>query len=630
MKLNLGGLKGFFVNHGEKIGVAFIGMMALWMVYSGLTTERLDDNKHQQLKDAARAARENIEQTTKVKLAPAPTIGKMRSLDAGPWATPTPYNNPIWPPNTKRADPEIFAAHDLEVTTGFDAVAWSDPRALRNANKPEEGRRLAALREEEKNAESGARQAARLNGQGGVIVSQDSVVEGVSWVAVMALVPFQEQRNAYEKALANSESYDPMSDVPAYFGFLIQRADVTDGGEPKWQNLPGVQQKSLDRLHERFPTAGSGLPPVAHIGWTHPILTGWLLPLVNRDFGDEARHSVIPNMPTSEELAAEEAKNIPDEVDDPEAPTDGGFGKVEDRGDGNFARGGRGGRGVQGRGGREAGMMRGGGGDEGMMGGRMGGGMMGGSRGGRGRNIGSSMVQADNKEFLMLRFFDLQATPGRRYQYRVRVALYDPNRNFPARMLTREAAEKNANRKAYRVAEWSEPSPIARVPYPGEMLAGKATAASGRFNSEPKVTMVIKTFDNRVKAEAAIEKLDLYRGSVGNVAASTKEKIKLLESRKGTIVPHDDYRLWTGMTLVEIAGGRKLVAGNDDFLEPAKILVLTRNGKLVVKSQIEDENAYKNFQAIYQSEEGDEAMGGPRGPRGGGAGLGGGGEFEFE
>ena len=48
MKANLkglGGIKGLFLMHGEKIAIAVVGLLVLWFIYSSMSLPRLEDNK---------------------------------------------------------------------------------------------------------------------------------------------------------------------------------------------------------------------------------------------------------------------------------------------------------------------------------------------------------------------------------------------------------------------------------------------------------------------------------------------------------------------------------------------------------------------------------------------------------
>lgn len=637
MKLNFGGsggVKNLLLAHGEKVVVVAVGALVGWMIFGGMSIEKIDPNKPEKLKTLATAAQQNIlnSDPTQVSLSAAPPVDRMRTVNPDVWTIDSTLNPMIHKPSTKRADPELFTAEKLEVTSGFDPLAMVDPRALAAGADVEKKEDIVKkILEQKEDAENPNRRMVQSGRRGGVPFPAGGQLEFKPYVTVLAKVPAQRQRQAFDKAFQNSEMYDPATDMPDWVGYIIQRADVTDGGEPRWENVPGfrggvVKSEILVRETARY--AGlNQMPPVIHPNYRHDILTWPLLPLLGRDLGPEARHSEIPALPTPEEMALEQQKNMAEQMKPAENRAEegpDGFGSGQDnplgpRGVGG-ARGIRGGYpGARGRsnlgamGGR--GMM----GMEGDEGGYPGMGMMGGGmgRGGMGRvGMGgyAGMVTGD-APYYMLRFFDLTVQSGHRYRYRVRLALRDPNYQIPARYLTPEAAELDKRNWVKMSDDWSEPSPVVTAPYSGRMLAGNAEAPSSRPNSEPEITVVVKSFDPAKTAEAATEQTGLRRGSVGNVTG----KIGLSDLAKGEIDESDeDYQLQTDLTIVDILGGRKL-GSSSDFTEPAEMLVLTPNGRLLVQSELDDGLEYEDY--IMNFKEPDETMmdgrgGGPRNMRG--------------
>merc|ERR1711964_104298 len=133
--------------------------------------------------------------------------------------------------------------------------------------------------------------------------------------------------------------------------------------------------------------------------------------------------------------------------------------------------------------------------DGGGMGGMDGGGMggMGGEMGGMGGMGGGSMMapQGPEVDYLLIRFFDFKAIPGKKYRYRVRVFMEDVNRPENAAMapsgqtLGEEVAERIAavikeeeemedlDRKYWLLTDWSEPREVITVELPNRTLAGQ-------------------------------------------------------------------------------------------------------------------------------------------------------------
>ena len=94
----------------------------------------------------------------------------------------------------------------------------------------------------------------------------------------------------------------------------------------------------------------------------------------------------------------------------------------------------------------------------GMLGGRGGEGGYGRGGGGGGmRSATQKTTVAKGVDFWLLRFFDFSVEPGKRYKYRVRLVLADPNYGLPPQMLAPLVLDRK-DRKDHRfVEEWSEP-----------------------------------------------------------------------------------------------------------------------------------------------------------------------------
>ena len=211
---------------------------------------------------------------------------------------------------------------------------------------------------------------------------------------------------------------------------------------------------------------------------------------------------------------------------------------------------------------------------------------------------------------LLFRFFDFSATQGRRYQYRVRLVLNDPNHQIAPRYLAREVVDRRSamkpSQRFRRFADWSEPSAPIAVPFAGRLVVGRATAALPRkLSGEPKVTALVKTFDQGKAAAAATELVEYVRGTVGNITASI-EIFKLVDRELELI---ENYRFTTESSILDIRGGKKLSKNNnEDLTAPGHILVLTRTGKLVVQSELKEEMEYDEYRELFEEEESRDPM----------------------
>lgn len=241
------------------------------------------------------------------------------------------------------------------------------------------------------------------------------------------------------------------------------------------------------------------------------------------------------------------------------------------------------------------------------------GGFMGGPRGG----MAGYTAGLEDVDYRLFRFFDYTAEPGHVYQYRVRLVLSDPNLDVEPQFLTKSAADRISKEdpklRPYRLSEWSEPSSPVAVPHGGRLIAGPAEATSSqRFDDEPKVNVVAMRFDAAEGASAAAELKELVRGSVANVT----KKLEILELRRNVLREMEDYHLNTDTTILDIRGGQKLAGGGkNELTAPAEILVMSQTGQLSVQSELGDEEAYQQFQDIFEAPlDGDEEVGPGRRP----------------
>src|SRR5262249_33998587 len=161
----------------------------------------------------------------------------------------------------------------------------------------------------------------------------------------------------------------------------------------------------------------------------------------------------------------------------------------------------------------------------------------GGFRGGGG-GVGQAAMEhttlPKGVDYYLLRFFDFSVEPGKKYKYRVKLVLKDPNYNLPQAVLSpavldRQAKELQAARAKnpktekpfYRIVEkWSDPSPAVGIPMAGNVrLADAKVPAADKANDEPTVKMLVEAFDADEAGtliQAAVEK-EFKRGYVANM-----------------------------------------------------------------------------------------------------------------
>lgn len=683
----------FLLNHGEKVGIAAILAVAGMLIWSSLGRPVVEETKQPPaLTQEANLAKTKVENMSWDAF-PAPEKTDFNQFNARSGerisqpVNPPNYplmgriNEPLIPPIKLREDPVLVVAEDLEVRPGAGLWMSSDPEAIKKnmlaaaqeaARLQQEAAEEAELMAEEGEGEGrggrgggrgpgggmGYGEGSRGGGMGemGGMKTKDGVLvippmggapmQGFekifeqSWVTVLAKVPIKQQFQMYEDALATARGFNVTSDQPRYLGYEVERAEVTDEGTGKFVLIKKVAPKTLLTLMSTWP---SQTPDLVNPKYIHPLLTFPLPPMIMREWGDEITHTDLP-IPTPEDLMAGpalenlETPNPADAEDDPNDP----FGSAARRAAQPGVMMGRGGEGGMygGRGG-EMGRGPGGyGGRGGEMGGRgMGTGGRGGEMGGRGMGMGG-MGGAGVTELpeyswdgltktLLFRFFDDTVEPGRRYRYRVRLALTDVNANQPAKFLdptvsTRQAKDKSS----YRMTEWSDPSPVAVVPRPGLTYVAQTKDMT---SAEPEARLIIKSVDSDHAAEIAMD--NWYpRGSVLNFAQkakiiwSTLYKIDLEEPQDSP-----EFNFLTGLTLVDLDGGDQLVPKNRNLMAPARTLMMDSSGRLLMQNELAQGKTIREYDFIMQQDaeaarrardtEGERGPGGRGGGRGGRGGF---------
>ncbi|MCC6493026.1 MAG: hypothetical protein IT424_08390 [Pirellulales bacterium] len=440
------------LQHGEKIGIAAVVIVAALLIYKSLGREKLSaEQQPDRLRTAAQQADQTVrnmvwqnfpedERTIAEKVAAKKEQVVLRPV--GPEDFPklsTPWNDPVIPPAKLRSDPVLLDVQDLEVNSGSGLWLSGDPEKIRQKmieaakeaeakakEQAEEAERMAREAEERGGGRGGERgygpgggfgEGGRgygdMGNMGGMQTRDGAIImtppggaqmqgfediRNESWVTVVGKIPIKEQFDMYEDALATARGFSASNDMPRYVGYLVERAEITEAGQGQWQQLPAVKDSTLIKIMQRWPVQ---TPEIANPKYVHPLLTYPLPPMVMRTWGKEVTHSDLP-LPTPEDLmggpevAEGEAPKAQEEPADPDSP----FGEVLKRAQPAAGYGERGGYGGYGGGERMMGggyggygggerMMGGYGGGERMMGGYGGGErMMGGGYGGYGRGEG--------------------------------------------------------------------------------------------------------------------------------------------------------------------------------------------------------------------------------------------------
>jgi hypothetical protein len=434
----------------------------------------------------------------------------------------------------------------------------------------------------------------------------------------------------------------------------VQRAEVTEAGDGEWQTIKKVVPKVLIDDMESWPIQATD---IINPKYNHPLLTYPLPPMVLREWDASVTHSELP-IPTPEELMGGMGEGMDDgrgqgRDRDRERGRDGdeeqgdlfqgaaedegpqpGFGGLDggrggyDGGRGFMPGGVDGGRGgfIPGRGGTDGGRgyMPGGrggfdggrGGYDGGRGGRGGydggrGGMMGGGRGSVDPSMFTQFTWDGTTRYLLFRYFDYAVQPGKKYRYRVRLALKDVNAEpMPEKYLEEEVIERRTrDNTAFVMSPFSDPTPVAVVPQAGLVyVAGAKPANPSNPAAEPEAELLIKGLDAGSASEAALQ--DMFtRGTVLNLIGKQAKVIwsSTFEptDRDGDPVDSPKFDFRTGLTLLDFAGG-EILAGKRDLTAPARIVLMDGAGRLMIKSELDDTKQVNEYD--YYEEAAAEAV----------------------
>jgi hypothetical protein len=493
----------------------------------------------------------------------------------------------------------------------------------------------------------------------GVPLQDYEEVKVAHWAVIVAKVPIKEQLKLFRDAFENARGYNPAADFPQYLGYYVQRAEIKPGEEEKdlqWEPVKvydGKSSRPIGPLVSSTVLYGSAAELAANPNAKSKpgVVTDWvsqmpevvdpryleggvlafpLPPLVGRDWGAEVTHSEIPLAVDAvpEEEEADKTEPAKPEATEEAEPGDLFAGSNANAGMGERQpmMGGMRGYGGMGRGGamEEYGGGRGYGGYE--MGGRgMGGYGMGRGMGSYGEGGGyaaggrSGLGQDGEPQapHWLLRFFDFSVQPGKKYRYRVQLAMLDPNGAVPTESLDstaiarirKDKAARRPGRTPYRLTEWSKASAPVSIPLAGSVHVASTKPATDGFNKEPSVRLLVESFgtDEKGNAIQVAEEADFDRGNVANMTKDTK---KIVEQGRA-YDPVSDFKFRTGITVIDMQGGERMTR---DMQRPGRVLLMGSAGQLFVQTEMNDADVVETHKLTFAEEPTGGAGGGfPRG-----------------
>ncbi len=224
---------------------------------------------------------------------------------------------------------------------------------------------------------------------------------------------------------------------------------------------------------------------------------------------------------------------------------------------------------------------------------------------GMGQQIPANLIEEEPQEpeVALFRFFDFKVEPGKYYKYRVQILLSNPNYGVNPQFLENETYAK----EPHLTAEWSSSSPTVHVPRDSQVLTVSVRPDTAPTRLDLSAKLMLASF-NYQDGEVAFEEFDVQRGQLlnfrqrdftsttgpsasgypGTMQYSSETSSSGMPSLAsgGKAEPKKvDYL--SEMALVDASGGVRLPR-EKSLNEPAYVLLLDPDGKLVVRDEISD------------------------------------------
>jgi hypothetical protein len=584
------GVKEKLTLHGEKIVLGIAVLFALGLLYTGFSSSREVDATRTptHLVSQVTQAKQRINQPRWDTVYKPQRLQNLRlteraqralaDISVDSYTTPQPWKPLIFPPRTKRSDPQLIPAQELMVEAGVAAVAIRREGTFteRTAADTTAETRSVSAKDLDEWEEGGAGESSGGSGE----------AETLHFACVKALVPFQQQIDKYNEVFQDSSGYNAARDFPNYFTFFVERAEVKpDGSELVWERLKRYDDEMTSRFASS-PQEIAGRDYVIELD-TFSGANFKLPPLMRQNLERWALHPRIPRE-EHEEGFSEGPLNegrAEAEIDPFEAARRGNIWSEEE-----------------------------------------------GSHFEESTHIeeGSYGMREKVTEYKLVRYFDYQVEPGKSYRYRIQLFLEDPNdpadvaRALNPQMLSNDVMvrlrtvyqdEETKKYAHFRATDWSQPSAVVTIPSGHQMIAGTVTPARSlslpgrntrltRPYDEPKVKLVVVQWDTERASPVPVE-IEARRGMTGVFTKTTE----FLPSGDNRLEQLKDYEFQAqNSVLVDIAGGEPVFPRQRDIVSPGEIVVIDETGNVVIRSELDDIPAFDR----YTFEPPEDRDGGPK------------------
>ena len=431
-----------------------------------------------------------------------------------------------------------------------------------------------------------------------------------------AVIPHKAIIDSYQESLSYASDYSPRErDRPRYIAYEVQRAEVTNKPVDQLVDADWIVRDSNRITILNAANFWSGFAPeIVPADYWVPGVTMWIPPLLLDPYNKIATHPLIP-LKTQNELEQEQLNEEALKASEESGPIDLENFKVDIAGGVSHSMGGMDMY-------MDESMGMGGGMEEDMMGY--------GGMGGRVSGMEGKPAEDNPVDYKLLRFYDfayLRGAPrdpniprlGRKYVYRIRFAVEDPN--FPEKpemqpqgntldpdayqrflALSAEAVQ-NQVRSYKRWSEWSEVSPPVSLPSKfDKSFVGPVKPNRSRFvrvgsrlilaePESPTAEVVATSFDMDLGTFVPT----LIEATGGTVFSKKAESTDVVDPITLEVRKTGEKVIDSATTVIDIDGGTQMevVADDDTMTEPGIMLTVDSNGKLHVRDSVEEQFPYR-------------------------------------
>ena len=258
-------------------------LLFVGFVYGGARREVLDSTKQpERLKGLATEVKTHVQNSSWNDNPVKPVVVNYldrttrETVVATNYPLPTPFNPRLFDEKSKREDPQLFNAEELQVGSGFGSFA------MRGTEAASPGSGGAKPPDRASQQTSGKRPTSH-----GFKPSLNSVLKTQAWAVVTGLVPVEKQTEEFARVFDHAMAFDPARDRPQYMGYQLERAEIA-GSQPDKLDWKPVRNPNFEQ------DFAGNVDEVVGSEYVMYALTMPLGPLVGKNWGESVTHPKVP------------------------------------------------------------------------------------------------------------------------------------------------------------------------------------------------------------------------------------------------------------------------------------------------------------------------------------------------